>query len=131
VAALEAKINVRFPDDFRQFLLEYNGGYFNEPQITPTTEGCPRDALTFLSGIGASHWEADLGDSRAFDLFDDNDPPKILSIGDTALGGLIILDVAPGDGRGELYYKQAFGDFFYLADNIEHFFSLLRPSVKS
>lgn len=45
-------------------------------------------------------------------LFDDNDPPKILPIGDTAMGGLIILDTAPGEGRGTIYLKQAFGDFY-------------------
>lgn len=51
VAALESKVKIRFPDDFRRFLLEYNGGYFNDPVITPTTEGCPEDALIFISGL--------------------------------------------------------------------------------
>ncbi len=69
VAALEAKINVRFPDDFRRFLLEYNGGYFNDPAITPTTEGCPEDALIFICGLHASHEEADIGRELYFTLF--------------------------------------------------------------
>jgi hypothetical protein len=59
-------------------------------------------------------------------LFDDNDPPKILPIGDTPLGSLIILDTAPGEGCGTIYFKQAFGDFYFLADGIEDFFDLLR-----
>jgi hypothetical protein len=59
-------------------------------------------------------------------LFDDNDPPKILPIGGTPMGGLIILDTAPGEGRGDIWLKQAFGDFYYLADGIEEFFGLLR-----
>jgi hypothetical protein len=123
---LEQRIKVRFPDDYRQFLLHFNGGYFTEPGITPVSEGCPLDGLTFLSGIGASHWEAELGSTRTMLIFDDNDPPKIVPIGDTTMGGLIILDTAPGEGRGEIYYKQAYGGFYYLAANIKEFFGLLR-----
>jgi hypothetical protein len=130
VRALEKQIKVEFPLDYRNFLLEFNGGYFIELEIATVGEGCPQDALTFLSGITASHWEAELGDKRKMGLFDDNDPPKILPIGDTAMGGLIILDTAPGDGRGSIYLKQAFGDFYYLADGIEEFFSLLREPTR-
>jgi hypothetical protein len=131
VRALEERIKVDFSDDYRNFLLEFNGGYFTEPEITPVGEGCPQDALTFLSGIAANHWEAELGDQRTMGLFDDNDPPKILPIGDTAMGGLIILDTAPGEGRGKIYLKQAFGDFYYLAEGIEEFFSLLHePTLR-
>ncbi|MBI3836426.1 MAG: SMI1/KNR4 family protein [Planctomycetia bacterium] len=125
VRALEDRIKVDFADDYRNFLLEFNGGYFIEPEITPVGEGCPQDALTFLSGLGASHQEAELGEPGTLVLFDDNDPPKILPIGDTAMGGLIILDTAPGEGRGMIYLKKAFGDFYYLAEGIEEFFSLL------
>lgn len=45
------------------------------------------------------------------------------------MGGLIILDTAPGEGRGEIYYKQAFGDFYWIAENIEEFFGLLREQT--
>ncbi len=131
VAALEAKINVRIPDDFRRFLLEYNGGYFSDPVITPTTEGCPEDALIFISGLHPSHREAELGCESDMTLFDDNDPPQIVIIGATPLGSLIVLDVAPGEERGVIYFKQAFGDWYPLADNIEHFFSLLRAQTGS
>ncbi len=115
-----------FPNDFRRFLLEYNGGFFCEPEITPVGRDCPKDALTFLSGIGASHEVAELGRPLDLSVFDDNSPPKIVPIGGTPSGGLIILDTAPGEGRGEIYYKQPFGDFYFLANNIEDFFTLLR-----
>jgi hypothetical protein len=131
VAALEAKIKVRFPDDFRKFLLTYNGGYFRDPVITPTTEGCPEDALIFISGLRPSHPEAELGNEVDLAMFDDNDPPQLLPIGATPLGSLIVLDVVRDeDGFGNIYFKQAFGDCYYLADNIEHFFSLLREPTK-
>jgi hypothetical protein len=130
VRTLELRIKVEFPDDYRQFILDFNGGYFVEPDIESASEGCPQDALTFLSGIGAYHREAELGEPGILTLFDDNDPPKILPIGDTIMGGLIILDTAPGDGRGTIYLKQAFGDFYYLADGIEEFFTLLHEPTQ-
>jgi hypothetical protein len=98
----EQHIDLVFPEDFRQFILEYNGGYFRDPQITPLGVGCPQDALTLLSGIGASHDIAELGESSTIDLFEENRPPKVVPIGYTTMGGLIILDTAPGEGRGDL-----------------------------
>jgi len=59
-------------------------------------------------------------------LFDDNIPPKIVPIGSTGMGGLIILDTAPGDGNGAIFLKKAFGDFYYLTEDLEAFFALLR-----
>jgi hypothetical protein len=111
LADLERGIEIVFPDDYRQFILHFNGGYFCEPEITPVGDGCPQDALTFLSGIGASRDFAELREFSAINLFDDNNPPKIVPIGYTTMGGLIILNTAPGEGRGEIYYKQAFGVF--------------------
>jgi hypothetical protein len=122
---LEERIRVAFPDDYRRFVLEYNGGYFREPEITAVSEGCPRDGLTCLHGIGASHPYSELAQPRVLALFDDNDPPTIVPIGDTGMGGLIILITDP-EGRGEIFLKQAFGDFYYLADGIAGFFGLLR-----
>ncbi len=123
---LEQRIGVTFPDDYRQFLLELNGGYFKEPEITPVGEGCPQDTLEILFGIGASHWEAELATPSYMVLFDDNYPPKIVPIGRTGMGGLIILDTAPGEGRGEIFLKKAFGNFYYLTEDLEAFFALLR-----
>jgi SMI1 / KNR4 family (SUKH-1) len=125
VSALEQRIGVTLPEDYRQFVLHFNGGYFNERAITPVVEGTPMDALTSLSGIGASHRESELGDPTAIALFDDNDPPKIVPVGDTEMGGLIILVTEP-EGRGEIWMKEALGTFYYLADGIAAFFDLLR-----
>jgi len=131
LADLERRIDVVLPEDFRRFVLEYNGGYFTEPRFTPVGDDCPQDALTFLSGIGASHDIAELGESSTIDLFEDNHPPKVVPIGYTAMGGLIILDTAPGKERGEVYYKQAFGEVYWLAEGIEDFFALLRePEIE-
>jgi len=130
LAEVEQRIGIILPDDYRQFILKFNGGDFGEPDITPVGDGCPEDALTYLSGIGASHEGAELGTLSMMCLFDDNDPPKIVPIGYTIMGGLILLDTAPGEGRGEIYYKEPFGDFYWIAESIEEFFKLLRePTV--
>jgi hypothetical protein len=44
---LEQRIGVRFADDYRRFVLEFNGGYFNDPAITPVDDS-PREALGCL-----------------------------------------------------------------------------------
>jgi len=126
VAALEERIHVQFRDDYRRFLLDFNGGYFQCPEISPVGEQCPLETLQILFGLNPSHSEAELGRPGDAVLFDDNDPPKILPVGRTGMGGLIILDTAPGDGQGAIFLKQAYGDFYYLADGIEDFFALLR-----
>lgn len=122
---LEQRIKVAFPPDYEDFLLHYNGGFFTDPQIRAAGDECPQDALAFLSGIGASHPVAELGTQRTIELFDDNDPPQILPIGGTAMGGLIILLVDQEEGRGAIFLKKAFGDFYFLADGIDDFFHLL------
>ncbi len=122
---LEQRIGVTFADDYRRFLLEFNGGYFSEPEIAPVGEGCPPSLLTCLYGIGASHSSAELARPSDLGLFDGNDPPKIVPIGDTPMGSLIVLLTEP-EGRGAIFLKQAYGDFYYLTDGIEEFFELLR-----
>jgi hypothetical protein len=122
---LERRIQVTFPESYRRFLLEYNGGFFRDPGIAPVGDGCPDDSLTELYGIGASDPCAELGDSASLALFDGNDPPVIVPIGYTIMGGLIILVTDP-EGYGAILLKEAYGDFFYLADGIEEFFELLQ-----
>jgi hypothetical protein len=97
---LEQEIRVVFPDDYRRFVLDFNGGYFKRPEIAPVGEGCPLEALESLYGIGASHPTSELGDPGHIGLFDDNEPPKIFPIGATPMGDLIILDTAPGLSYG-------------------------------
>lgn len=46
VAELEQRIGITFPEDYRQFLLQHNGGYFTEPDIIPPDAGSPPGRLT-------------------------------------------------------------------------------------
>lgn len=126
VADLEQRIGVSLPDDFRQFVLEYNGGYFVEPDIVPPCKEWPVDALTSIFGIGASHPTAELASGESLAIFTDNDPPQVVPIGDTIMGNLILLVTHP-EGRGSIVLKIAFSDqSFLLAGGIEEFFRLLR-----
>jgi len=128
VADLESRIEVGLPPDFRQYILEFNGGWFNEPRITPGPNGCPADRLSYLSGIGASHRCAELASPADLALFDDNRPMQILPIGYTLMGNLLLLVVASdGTDRGHILLKKAFSDqSFFLADGIVDFFKLLQ-----
>lgn len=121
---LERRLKIRFAEDDREFILNYNGGYFADPAIARINEDYPDDALTYLSGIGASHEQAELGTYSSITIFDDNDPLLILPIGGTIMAGLIIL-ITEEEGRGEIWLKQAFGEFFYPAEGIAEFFELL------
>jgi len=126
VADLERRIGVSFPEDFRQFVLEYNGGYFIEPDIVPPSKDCPVDCLTSIFGIGASHPTAELASRESLAVFSDNEPPQVVPIGDTIMGNLLLLVTHP-EGRGCIVLKKAFSDqSFFLAGGIEEFFGLLR-----
>jgi hypothetical protein len=111
LSELESRIGLTFPDDYRRFVLQFNGGYFKCPEITPVGDGCPLETLQILFGIAASHQEAELATPGDMLLFDDNVPPKIVPIGRTGMAGLIILDTAPGEGQGAIFLKKAFGEF--------------------
>ncbi|HVU89421.1 MAG TPA: SMI1/KNR4 family protein [Pirellulales bacterium] len=125
VSELEWRIRVVFPKDYREFVLQFNGGYFDDPVIAPVPDGCPLETLTYMSGIGASHPGAELGRDDLLSVFDGNVPPIIVPIGYTGLGSLVILRTGDEE-HGAIYLKEAFGGFHYLAEGIEGFFDLLR-----
>ena len=86
---------------------------------TLAISGTLKDGTEFTSFVQApGPTEDDLA------LFEENDPPVILPIGDTPMNSLIILELA-GDSAGSILLKVAFGDFYYLASGIEEFFTLL------
>ncbi|MFO0967672.1 MAG: SMI1/KNR4 family protein [Gemmataceae bacterium] len=129
VKSLERRLGIPLPPDFRKFLLEYNGGIFNEPEIVPPEgQNCPHDRLTYIEGLGGPKEFDDFGSPASLSLFEDNDPPQLAPIGHTMMGNLIWLVVDPdGDDRGAIGLKKAFADeHFFLADGIDGFFALLR-----
>lgn len=125
VADLERHLAIILPDDYRHFLLEFNGGYFTEPSIAPPVEGCPVDGLTYMHGFGASHRSAEIGNERQIAIFkeDVDDPVEVLPIGYTLMGNFILL-VTKGKAKDKIILRT-FEESFFLADDIESFFGLL------
>lgn len=125
VAELESRLGVELPEDYRQYLLEFNGGVFDNPEIVSPDEQCPGRGLETMYGVASPIESAELGKPWEIALFDDNDPLIALPIGDTAFGDLIILSTAP-ENFGAIFFKQASGGWFELAEGIEEFFANLR-----
>jgi hypothetical protein len=117
LADLESRLGVRLPADYRQFLLDYNGGLFDEPEIAPPSDACPSEL-----GVPGGYTPA---------IFDDNDPPQLLPIGYTVMGNLIFLVTDPtGNDRGRVGMKLASQDTsFNFGEGIEEFFARLRRSA--
>ena len=131
--ALEERLAVRFPQDYREYILAFNGGYFDEPEIfTHDDDGSRGSALLCMLGIGTTHPEAELGDRAKIEMFEENDPPQLLPIGFSGMGVLILLVTRQEDDYGAIFLKKPFGDFYHIADSIEEFFGLLQwPSWRA
>lgn len=128
VEEVEKRLGVRLPNDFRDFILEYNGGYFSDPRIGAPTDEWPLDSLCAIDGIGASDPDDELANDFIMRIFTDNDPPFLLPFSYTNNGNLLILSLK-GEDRGAIYMQQAgTREWFLIANNIEEFFGLLRDS---
>ncbi|MGC1273611.1 MAG: SMI1/KNR4 family protein [Planctomycetaceae bacterium] len=134
VEALETRIGVALPPEYRRFLLEYNGGWFRDHDLE-LPEGVPQDHLECLYGIGANHESAELGQPSDMALFDDNDPPQIVIIGYTSFNFLIILGVHP-ETYGAVFLKtfptrfsKTDEEWFFLNDSLEEFFGRISDAT--
>jgi hypothetical protein len=130
IAALERRLGVKLPADYREFILNYNGGYFTDPEVIPRDPSCATVCLAGMRGIGATVPAGELAHPSDLVVFDDNDPPQVLPIGSTPMGDLILLVTRMDETRGNILLKLAYGDFYFLADGIEEFFGLLRDSLQ-
>ncbi len=127
VSSLEERVGARFPPDYRQFLLSYNGGKFNEPIIRSPKDEFPEAELWFMYGINAVEPTTELARPHDLALFDDNSPLQVLPIGCTPMNHLVLLITHPDPAEyGAIAFKIAFGRSYFLADGIGDFFALLR-----
>jgi hypothetical protein len=124
VLALEKRIGLNLPADYRDYILNFNGGYFSEPEIETDDEESGGDGLHYMFGIDSGHECSELADSVTLSIFEEIGP-MFFPIGYTALGGFIVIVIEEADW-GTVYLKKAWGDFHYLADDVEEFFGLLR-----
>jgi hypothetical protein len=107
----ERRIKSKLPSDFRQYVLEFNGGIFEYSEIVPDHDECPSSRLSDTNGLGSRYKCFELNQPRGWNLFDDNDPPKIIPIGGTPMGDFIMLVTELGETPGAILFKQAFGEF--------------------
>lgn len=126
VAALEGKLATKFPHDYRDFLLKYNGGRFSDPKFKTTGRPRTEDRLTFLNGIRATHPSEELASAGDLALFDDNDPTEILPIGYTIMGNLIFIILHPED-FGAIGLKPASKtQSIFLGHSVQEFLQTIR-----
>ena len=125
VVQLERAIGSPLPPKYRSFLMNYNGGDFNDPDIITRNASTPKDRLDCLYAIDSADRSINLAD--ALGVFDNNKPVKVLPIGYTVMGSLIILSLENRVSE-QIVMKLAHRDkYYFLADDILDFFSLLRP----
>jgi len=123
---LEERLCTALPDAMREFLLEFNGGYFNEPLIIPPYDDDPVTYLNSLYGIKATLSCAEIAtDLWVVSDYVEGERVEILPIGTTTMGWLILLDLGK-EQFGEIYLRS-FDETFWLAEGIEEFFELLSP----
>ena len=124
---LEHRINARFSDHYRDYLLDWNGGMFRWPTIFHPTESHSVGEVLYLNGIHASVDFAELGRALDLSLFEDNDPPIVLPIGTTTANDLIMLSMVIGDeADGMVILRTIDQENIHLGDTMDEFFALLR-----
>lgn len=132
-----SRLGVPLPPEYKAYLLKHNGRYFNMyPSIDVTTSECPvTPVLEVMCGVGALDEDDELGNDVDLSLFDSNLPVRILPIGYTGGGHLVLLNTDPeSEDYGSVWLKTIEispdyeGGVYYLAPNINDFFGLLRAS---
>jgi hypothetical protein len=125
---LQQGIDVRFPDEFLDYVLRYNGGWFAPLAIRKNADRESLGELECMYGIGASHPYSELGRVADLSIFDDNDPVQILPIGRTSGNYLLLMVVdAAGADYGNIILRT-FSESFLVATGIYEFFEQLHPT---
>lgn len=118
--ALEEHCQVCLPADFRDFLLQFNGGEFSEPSFyVKELNKMFGLSLLFGCGIGGQY---DLADK--VELFEENVPTVILPIGSTSGNSLLLL-VTEEFEKGSIRLKEPWLETsVFVADDFGDFLKL-------
>jgi hypothetical protein len=102
IRSLEQKVGYSLPDDYRQFLLQYNGGVPKPECFEFITSSGEEDSLVrvFYSLNGNDPYYDLL--STVFETEGDI-PESCLPIGEDPFGNLILLELS-GNYRGQVYF---------------------------
>jgi hypothetical protein len=130
VSAFEREYRLRLPQDYREFLVTYNGGYPDLTQFTIAEAGT--DALV--------HYFIGLGTAQARDLvfwlerYREEVPAHFLIIGRDPGGNLLVLGCEGATDPGVYYWDHAHAltgssderNTYYLAPSFSEFIDALR-----
>lgn len=128
--AVEQQLNIKFPDDYRRFLLAHNGGR-PEPDVF---EILLEDETPINSSM--MHWFYSIDPSDYYnnilkmaEVFADRMPPEFIPIGCDQGGNQICL-VVVGEDKGMIFFwdheqemdegePPTYDNLFFIADNID------------
>lgn len=120
VETLENSLAMTLPDSYREFLLKFNGAYFDR-LVVRDNDSIAIDGLDVLYGINSTHPSGELG--QHVNVFDDNVPVILLPIGYGACGVMFCMYVDFEAGRGEVIAKRpSQSDFVFFEKDIFAFF---------
>lgn len=97
IAAFEKELSINLPEDYRNFLANYNGGEVHHTYVAPDSGA----DLRSLFGIDATFLNNDLSQNRKFTH--GWVPRQLLPIGDDCGGKKFCLDIT-NDSRGYIFY---------------------------
>jgi len=129
VSSLEKRLAISLPSLYREYILDFNGGEFDDPVIPESSEHeRPSDSLSEMYGVNTGTTYAELGSANQIGLWDDNSPRIVmLPIGYTVTGYFILMSLEDDIVSGSIWLRT-FSESLWIAANIEEFFTLLMPS---
>ena len=119
--SFENKHNITLPQDYRDFLLEYNGGY----PLTGTykiSEEIGESILNIFYGIGSMYDNLE----KKFDIFDEILDIGFIPIADDPSGNQICIGINQ-EYFGQIYHwahdeeQDGMKNMYFLANNIDEF----------
>ena len=128
IKTFEDKYSVTLPEEYKVFLLEYNGGDV-DPNVFSISDEHGESALNILYGLDAVSEYDDL--SNVFDSLEGELPQELLSIGDDAGGNQICIGVS-GKYVNKVYIwmhdieeDEHMTNVFFLSGNFNEFLDSL------
>lgn len=100
LSALERRIGATLPDDYRQFLIEHNGGR-PSPREFVAVDGDEGSAVHFFFTLDSNAPFYQL--TKKLDVYRDRIPRKLLPIACDPFGNLVLLDLG-ARVRGSVYF---------------------------